>query len=80
MEFRFEKIQQQDITLLNISPMPDWQDFDDFVEYFLNQEKATLVAKDSGMDRHQVRYRVGAEGFILHFEHYSESVWIEPDF
>lgn len=80
MEFSYQKVQQDDVTLLHIQPMPDWQDFELFVQHFLQMEQGVLISQDQGMDRHQIRYRIGNQRFLLQFEHYTESVWIEVDF
>lgn len=78
--YSYTKSVQEDIILLTVSPMPDWQDFEQFVSFFLQQEGAVVVAQDYGVDRHQVRYRVGNRQYILQYEHYTESVWVENDF
>ena len=66
--------------MLDVSPMPDWQEFGDFVQEFLSEQGARLIEQDMGMDRHQVRYRLGQKQYVLQFEHYSESIWIEEGY
>lgn len=68
------------VWTLDVTPMPDWQEFDVFCEQFLTAEHGKLIEKDYGMDRHQVRFRVGKHQYILQFEHYSESIWVEQDY
>jgi hypothetical protein len=80
MSFTIIKKALGDNVILEVSPPVDWQDFDRFCDWYLQHEGAELVSKDLGMDRHQVRYRVGEKQFILQFEHYTESIWIEQDF
>lgn len=80
MNYKYSKRLQGDITKLDVNPMPDWEDFNDFVSVFLEQEAGTLVESDYGMDRHQVRYQVGASRYVLQYEHYSQSIWLEQDF
>lgn len=78
--YSYTKKTQEDIVLLEVSPMPDWQEFGEFIEVFLLNEKAQLIANDYGMDRHQVRYRINDRSYILQFEHYTGSIWIENDY
>jgi hypothetical protein len=59
--------------------MPDWDEFSLFVEQFLLAENATLVDKDYGMDRHQVRFRLAEKQYVMQFEHYTDSIWVEQD-
>lgn len=80
MTFKYEYQNQGELTLLLVSPQPDWDEFDDFVQLFLTNEAATLISKDTGMDRHQVRYRKAQRQYILQFEHYTNSIWIETDY
>ena len=66
--------------MLDVSPMPDWQEFGDFVQEFLSEQGARLIEQDMGMDRYQVRYRLGQKQYVLQFEHYCESIWIEEGY
>ena len=79
-QFRYKFRPKGDIILLDVSPMPDWQEFGDFVQEFLSEQGARLIEQDMGMDRHQVRYRLGQKQYVLQFEHYCESIWIEEDY
>ncbi len=67
------------IALLEVTPFPDWQAFPEFVEEFIAAENAEVVVQDYGMDRYQIRYRKKGKQYILQFEHYTDSIWIEPD-
>lgn len=80
MNYKYTKIPQDDIVLLQVSPFPDWQEFEGFVTEFIQQEQGQLVEQDYGMDRHQIRYQIGSSRWVLQFEHYSESIWIEQDY
>ena len=81
MKYSYKKELKPDlgIAMLEVTPFPDWQAFPDFAEQFMAQEQADVVVKDYGMDRHQVRYRKKGKQYILQFEHYTDSIWIEPD-
>jgi putative IMPACT (imprinted ancient) family translation regulator len=79
-DFTYQLIEDGSITNVIVQPHPDWDEFDKFVDMFINNEGASLIAQDLGMDRHQVRYKKGEHQYILQFEHYSNSVWIETDF
>ncbi|GAB2999321.1 DUF3630 family protein [Psychrosphaera aestuarii] len=68
---------ETNITQLSISPEPDWDDFKEFAAQFVADVGADVRAEDYGMDRHQVDYELNGERFLLHYEHYSQSVWIE---
>ena len=78
--FTYQVVNENDITTVIVQPHPDWDEFGQFVDEFIECEKATLVAQDLGMDRHQVRYKKGERQYILQFEHYTNSIWIEEDF
>jgi hypothetical protein len=79
-EYTYKLVKEGEVTNVEVTPHPDWEEFDQFVELFIYHEGATLIAQDIGMDRHQVRYRKGQHQFILQFEHYTGSIWIETDF
>lgn len=70
---------QRTVTLLVVSPQPDWEDFTEFVSEFVDQEQGRIIEQDYGMDRHQIRYDVGNVRYILQYEHYSESIWVEQE-
>lgn len=76
-QFKYSREKTDNGWLLTVTPFPDWQEFEQFSEAFLAQEGAHFVAKDSGMDRHQVRFTIGRQSFLMHFEHYTESIWVE---
>lgn len=61
-----------------VSPAPDWDDFKAFSEQFIEHQGATVISTDYGMDRHQVDYELEGKRFRLNYEHYTQSVWIEP--
>ena len=65
------------IQIIDVEPMPDWGEFSHFVEQFIAEHHATIIEQDYGMDRHQIRYQQGSHEYLLQFEHYSESIWIE---
>lgn len=79
-EFQYELIDDGDVININVTPHPDWEEFDQFVQVFIHNEEAVIISQDLGMDRHQVRYRKGEHQYILQFEHYTNSIWIENDF
>ncbi len=64
--------------ILKITPEPDWDDFKDFVAQFMSEQGAEIKASDYGMDRHQIDYELDGKRFLMHYEHYTQSVWIEP--
>lgn len=74
-----QKQEQRTITILEVSPQPDWEDFTEFVSEFVEQEQGRIVEQDYGMDRHQIRYDVDNVRYILQYEHYSESIWVEQE-
>ena len=78
--YQFKFRQSGGCTLVDVSPKPDWGEFDDFIQQFLNDLDAKLVEQDLGMDRHQVRYRVADKQYVLQFEHYTDSIWVERDY
>ena len=76
-QFQYSREKTDSGWLLTVTPFPDWQEFEQFCCEFITQEGATLISKDSGMDRHQVRFSIGRQSFLMHFEHYTESIWVE---
>ena len=74
-----QTLEQRTVTLLSVSPQPDWEDFTEFVSEFVDQEHGRIIEQDYGMDRHQIRYDVGNVRYILQYEHYSESIWVEQE-
>lgn len=78
--FKYDLVNNGDVVNVNVTPHPDWDEFIQFVEVFVNNEGVNLIAQDLGMDRHQIRYRKGEHQYILQFEHYTNSIWIETDF
>jgi hypothetical protein len=79
-DFKYQLINDNDIIRVCVDPKPDWDEFEQFVDLFLKNEDVILIAQDLGMDRHQVRYRKEEKQFILQYEHYTDSIWIEQDF
>tara|TARA_Y100000310_G_C19944571_1_gene474083 strand:- start:144 stop:389 length:246 start_codon:yes stop_codon:yes gene_type:complete len=79
-EYSYQKVKANGVIYLQVSPFPDWSEFESFCQFFLSKEDAVLVEADYGMDRHQVRYRIGSNQFVLQFEHYTDSIWIEQDY
>lgn len=69
---------QEKVQHVSVSPIPDWDDFKEFAQEFIEAEGAEIKATDYGMDRHQIDYEKEGKRFHLHYEHYSQSVWIEP--
>ena len=78
--FSYRMVKRGDIALLDVHPLPDWQEFETFVSQFMEDSGAQLIEYDTGMDRHQVRYRYKGHQYVLQFEHYSQSIWIEQDY
>ena len=78
--FEYQLINDGNVVNVKANPHPDWDEFEQFVEIFIENEGASIVAQDIGMDRHQVRYRRGDKQYILQFEHYTNSIWIDSDF
>ena len=76
-KYVYKKIKQDDIVLLDVTPKPDWQDFPEFVKQFIQDENADMVVQDYGMDRHQVHFDLDGQRYILQYEHYTDSVWVE---
>lgn len=79
-DYKYKLVINGDVTKVEVAPVPDWEDFGEFVQVFIKQEGASLIAQDMGMDRHQIRYRKGQHQYILQFEHYTDSIWIETDY
>jgi len=79
-DFKYQLINDNGIIRVCVDPKPDWDEFEQFVDLFLKNEDVILIAQDLGMDRHQVRYRKEEKQFILQYEHYTDSIWIEQDF
>jgi hypothetical protein len=80
LDFKYHLINEDNIIKVNVEPQPDWDEFEQFIDLFLENEGVIWISQDLGMDRHQVRYRKGDKQFILQYEHYSNSIWIERDF
>ena len=82
-KYSYKKLEQtqdrETVVLLTVSPQPDWEDFTEFVKEFVEQEQGRVVEQDYGMDRHQIRYDVGNVRYILQYEHYSDSIWVEQE-
>jgi len=76
--YSLENADETNITHISISPEPDWDDFSEFAAQFIADIGAEVRAEDYGMDRHQVDYELNGERYLLHYEHYSQSVWTEP--
>jgi len=79
-EYSYQKVIVSGVTYLQVSPFPDWSEFKGFCRHFIAKEGASLIEEDYGMDRHQVRYRIDNHQYILQFEHYTDSIWIEQDY
>jgi len=79
-DFQYKLVKRGDITFVEVSPHPDWQEFKSFVEQFIAEQQVQLVELDTGMDRHQLRYRLNGHQYVMQFEHYTDSIWIEKDY
>lgn len=77
--YQYQKRHQGNITLIDVTPMPDWQEFEQFLNQFVEQENAQLLNKDLGMDRHQARLIIANKRYLMHFEHYTNSIWLDED-
>lgn len=77
--YQIKEVVTPDIIQLVVTPFPDWQEFPAFVDFYLDKIGAEMLEKDSGMDRHQIRFKVDGERWLLQFEHYSESIWLEQE-
>lgn len=80
MTYQYKKVLRAPIAIVEVTPLPDWEEFSDFVDYFIANEEANVIEQDYGMDRHQIRYRKNGHQYILQFEHYTQSIWIEQDY
>jgi hypothetical protein len=80
MKYQYKKVLRAPIAIVEVTPLPEWEEFSDFVDYFIANEDAKVIEQDYGMDRHQIRYRKGGHQYILQFEHYTQSIWIEQDY
>jgi len=78
--FQYKFIKRGEVTMVEVLPHPDWQDFQLFVEQFIAEQNVKMVELDTGMDRHQFRYRVNGHQYVMQFEHYTDSIWIEKDY
>lgn len=67
-------------TLVEVVPMPDNDEFVDFAHQFVVDQQGELVVIDSGLDRHQCRYTIGDHQYVLNYEFYTDSIWLEQDY
>ena len=79
-DFKYRLVKRGEVTFVEVNPHPDWQEFKPFVEQFVAEQGVQLVELDTGMDRHQFRYRHNAHQYVMQFEHYTDSIWIEKDY
>lgn len=80
-QFRFKVMApetREPIQHVRVEPAPDWDDFKEFVEQYIESTGAEIKVADYGMDRHQIDYELDGERYLMHYEHYTQSVWIEP--
>lgn len=68
---------EQPVQHISIQPVPDWDDFEVFAAQLMRDLGADIKSTDYGMDRHQVDYELDGARYLLHYEHYSQSIWIE---
>lgn len=64
---------------VHVTPFPDWQEFGQFADFLIQNENMTLLEKDIGMDRYQFRVEWQGKRFLLQFEHYTDSIWLESE-
>lgn len=76
-QYRFEP--SGNIIKINVSPFPDWQEFEAFAEMLMDNESMQLVDCDKGMDRFQYRLTWRNERYLLQYEHYTDSIWLERE-
>ncbi len=65
--------------VLTVDIFPEADEFVFWAELFLLNEIFTIVEKQSGADRHQIRFRYKNQSFNLNYEHYSDSLWIAAE-
>lgn len=70
---------QHNIILITPSEMPNDEDFELWAKFYLMGEEITLGDFTPGADRHQLRFSYELQTFNIHYEHYSESVWITAE-
>ncbi len=57
----------------------DWDAFVPWAKQLLNIEQINGVKTiDSGADRHLLSFTFMQQSFSLNYEHYSDSIWFEP--
>ncbi len=72
--------QPAQLLLLPITDLPDQQQLLPLVCAWLRQYPAiTNLSTAQGTDWLQWRFSFANQTFMLHFEHYTESFWIEAD-
>ena len=76
---QIELDQNHQVLIVRPSVMPSDEDFALWASIFLHHEAISLQQIEQGADRHLQRFSFQGEGFDLHFEHYSNSVWINGE-
>ncbi len=59
--------------------LPEGDDFELWARLFLHFPAFERQEFEQGADRHLMRFHYRGERFNLHFEHYSESLWITAE-
>ena len=70
---------QHNIIVILPTEMPHDEDFELWANLYLHDDKITLGEFSAGADRHQMRFTYQLHNFNLHFEHYSQSIWITAE-
>jgi len=70
---------QHNIIIILPSEMPNDEDFELWSTLYLHSNDITLGEFSKGADRHQMRFSYQQHNFNLHFEHYSQSVWVSAE-
>lgn len=67
------------IIVILPTEMPNDEDFELWASLYLHASEITLGEFSAGADRHQMRFTYQQHNFNLHFEHYSQSVWVTAE-
>lgn len=66
--------------IIEITPsaFPDADEFSLWASIFLHHRAILLKEFEQGADRHLQRFVFEHQPYELHFEHYSQAIWISP--
>jgi hypothetical protein len=77
LTWRFSLFEELNIIQLEVCPKPNWDSFTELAERFCLQFNMQKVNLSLGADRAQLHFRIGLSDFLLHYESFCDSFWIE---